>query len=53
MSAEDFAKLIPSRQRRKVKRGFTEQEKKLLEELKPFIVGGETVTDSTYETYTL
>lgn len=34
MSVEDFAKLIPSRQRRKIKRGFTEQEKKLLEELK-------------------
>ena len=33
--------------------GILYGKKKLLEELKPFIVGGETVTDSTYETYTL
>jgi small subunit ribosomal protein S19 len=30
MSIEDFAKLIPSRERRALKRGFTEQEKKLM-----------------------
>jgi len=31
MSLDEFAKLVPSRERRKMKRGFTEQEKKLLE----------------------
>ncbi len=31
MSIDDFAKLVPSRERRKIKRGFTEQEKKFLE----------------------
>ena len=30
MNIEDFAKLVPARERRKIKRGFTEQEKKLL-----------------------
>ncbi len=30
MSLEDFIKLIPSRERRAMKRGFTEDEKKLL-----------------------
>ncbi len=30
MSTDDFAKLVPSRERRKIKRGFTEQEKKFL-----------------------
>lgn len=30
MSIEEFAKLLPSRERRKIKRGFTEVEKKLL-----------------------
>ena len=30
MSIDDFARLVPSRQRRSLKRGFTEQEKKLL-----------------------
>lgn len=34
MSIDDFAKLIPSRERRKIKRGFTEQEKKLIEDVK-------------------
>ena len=34
MSLDDFAKIIPSRQRRKIKRGFTEVEKKLLEDIK-------------------
>jgi small subunit ribosomal protein S19 len=34
LSIEDFAKLIPSRERRKVKRGFTEIEKKLLADIK-------------------
>jgi small subunit ribosomal protein S19 len=34
MSLDDFAKLAPSRERRKIKRGFTEQEKKLLDDLK-------------------
>ena len=30
MSLDEFAKLVPSRERRKLKRGFTEAEKKLL-----------------------
>lgn len=30
MNIEDFAQLVPSRERRKIKRGFTEMEKKLL-----------------------
>ena len=34
MSLEDFAKLVPSRERRKIKRGFRESEKILLEDLK-------------------
>ncbi len=34
MSLDDFAKLIPSRERRKLKRGFREAEKKFLEDLK-------------------
>lgn len=34
MSMQDFAQLIPSRERRKIIKGFTEQEKKLVELLK-------------------
>ena len=34
MSIEDFAKLVPSRERRKIKRGFTEVEKKLMADVK-------------------
>jgi len=34
MNIEDFAKLIPARERRKIKRGFTEVEKKLLVDIK-------------------
>ncbi len=34
MSIEDFAKLVPSRERRKIKRGFTEIEKKLMADVK-------------------
>jgi len=30
LSIEDFAKLVPARERRKIKRGFTEVEKKFL-----------------------
>lgn len=34
MSLEEFSKLLPSRERRKIKRGLTEVEKKLLEDVK-------------------
>ena len=34
MSLEEFAKLLPSRQRRKLLRGFNEKEKKFLERLR-------------------
>lgn len=34
LSLEEFAKLVPSRERRKMKRGFRESEKKLLEDLR-------------------
>jgi len=34
MSLEEFAELLPARQRRKLKRGLTEAEEKLLEKLK-------------------
>jgi len=34
MSVEEFSKIIPSRDRRALKRGFTEKEKKLLEKIK-------------------
>ena len=34
LSREDFMKLLPSSQRRKMKRGFTEQENKLLKKFK-------------------
>ena len=34
MPLEDFAKLLPSRQRRSLKRGLTNQEKKLLERMR-------------------
>ncbi len=34
MSIEEFAKLVPSRERRKINRGFTEVEKKLLVDMK-------------------
>ncbi|MCX6708764.1 MAG: 30S ribosomal protein S19 [Candidatus Woesearchaeota archaeon] len=34
MSIEEFAKLVPARERRKIKRGFTEVEKKLLEDIR-------------------
>lgn len=34
MEVADFMKIIPARQRRSLKRGFTEQEKKLLEKIK-------------------
>ncbi|HSU73075.1 MAG TPA: 30S ribosomal protein S19 [Candidatus Binatia bacterium] len=33
LNLEDFAKLLPSRQRRKITRGFTEAEKKFLKNL--------------------
>lgn len=34
MSLEEFAKLVPARERRKIKRGFTEVEKKFLESVR-------------------
>ena len=34
MDLDEFAKLVPSRERRKIKRGFTEMEKKLLESVR-------------------
>ncbi|MEM5782177.1 MAG: 30S ribosomal protein S19, partial [Candidatus Aenigmatarchaeota archaeon] len=34
MSLEEFAKLLPSRQRRRLLRGFNEKEKKFLEKLR-------------------
>jgi len=34
MSIEEFAKLVPARERRKIKRGFTEVEKKLLKDIR-------------------
>ncbi|MEM5872265.1 MAG: 30S ribosomal protein S19 [Candidatus Aenigmatarchaeota archaeon] len=34
MSLEEFAKLLPSRQRRRLLRGFSEKEKKFLEKLR-------------------
>ncbi len=34
MSLEELAQLLPSRERRKIKRGFTEQEEKLLRKLR-------------------
>ncbi|TKJ17459.1 30S ribosomal protein S19 [Candidatus Woesearchaeota archaeon B3_Woes] len=34
MELKEFIKLLPARERRSLKRGFTEQEKKLMEELK-------------------
>lgn len=34
LTLDEFAKLVPSRERRKIKRGFRESEKKLLEDLK-------------------
>ena len=34
MSVEEFSKIIPSRDRRALKRGFTEKEKKLLEKIR-------------------
>ena len=39
MHVEDFAKLIPSRERRKLSRGFTEAEKKLLIKVRAFNEG--------------
>jgi len=34
MSLEEFAKLLPARERRKIKRGFTEQEEKVLKKIR-------------------
>ncbi len=34
LSLDEFAELIPSRNRRKIKRGFTDQEKKLLDKVR-------------------
>ena len=34
MDLEEFSKLLKSRQRRSLKRGFTEQQKKLLEKIR-------------------
>lgn len=34
LSLDEFAKLVPSRERRKIKRGFTEVEKKFLESVR-------------------
>ncbi len=34
MSVEEFSKIIPSRSRRAIRRGFTEKEKKLLEKIR-------------------
>ncbi len=34
MSLQELAELLPARERRKIKRGFTEQEKKFLEKLR-------------------
>ena len=39
MNLEDFAKLLPARQRRNLKRGFTEAQKKLLLKIKKFLAG--------------
>lgn len=36
MSLEEFAKLLDARERRKLKRGLTEQEKKLLENIRKY-----------------
>ncbi|HLD48893.1 MAG TPA: 30S ribosomal protein S19 [archaeon] len=36
MELDEFAKLLPSRERRKMKRGFTMKEKKLLENVRKF-----------------
>jgi len=34
LSVDEFARIIPSRERRKIKRGFTEPEKKFLENIR-------------------
>ncbi len=39
LSIADFAKLVPSRQRRSLTRGFNEPEKKLLQQIKRFKEG--------------
>lgn len=39
MNLEDFAKILPARQRRNLKRGFTEAQKKLLAKIKKFVTG--------------
>ena|SRR3989344_7022367 len=36
LTLEEFIKLLPSRQRRSLKRGFTEQQKKLLRNIRQF-----------------
>jgi small subunit ribosomal protein S19 len=36
MSLEEFAKLLPARERRSLLRGFTEQEKKLLQKIRKY-----------------
>lgn len=39
MTIEDFSKLVPARQRRNLKRGFTEAQKKLLLKIKKSLSG--------------
>jgi small subunit ribosomal protein S19 len=39
MSLNDFAELLPARSRRSIKRGFTDSQKKLLEQIKKFKAG--------------
>ncbi len=43
MSLEEFAKLVPARERRTLLRGFTEQEKKLLKKLRAWKPGQKPV----------
>lgn len=43
MPLDEFAKLVPSRERRKMKRGFTEAEKTFLADLRATVPGGKDV----------
>ncbi len=43
LSLEDFTKLIPARERRSLKRGFTEEEKKLLKKIRAWKEGSKPI----------
>jgi len=51
MSLSDIKKILPSRQRRSLERGFTEQQKKLLEKIKKTKIADENTKQKIIKTH--